>query len=272
MQKRLHRLACFLVLLMFPAAWVSAQVSSSKKGVALCTFPAAEKGLKDLGATWYYGWASSPPAPPPAGIEFVPMIWGQGDVNPDALRKAKKSGHVLLAFNEPDLKSQAVMTVEQALELWPQLEATGMRLGSPSPATGADSTTSWFGLFMKGVQDKGLRVDFICIHRYMTSYNHPGASTRSLKDYLQRIYALYHKPIWITEFALANWKVAATAEQQQAFAKEVLPMLESLPYVERYAWFSAPPTAKSDDVLSHANLSNADGSPSELGKVFASAK
>ena len=44
---------------------------------------------------------------------------------------------MLLGFNEPDLAEQANMTVEKALELWPRLEATGMRLGSPAVACGA---------------------------------------------------------------------------------------------------------------------------------------
>ena len=59
---------------------------------------------------------------------------GETFVEPEQLELAEKNGSVLLGFNEPDQPDQANMTVQQALDLWPHLMATGMRLGSPSTA------------------------------------------------------------------------------------------------------------------------------------------
>eukprot|EP00959_Pyramimonas_sp_CCMP1952_P276890 5788079-Pyramimonas_sp.AAC.1 len=48
--------------------------------------------------------------------------------------KLKKAGKIsnVLAFNEPDGKDQANMTIEETLELWKELEDIGAKLGSPA--------------------------------------------------------------------------------------------------------------------------------------------
>ena len=58
------------------------------------------------------------------------MVWGAANVDAD-VAKAKAHGKVLLGFNEPDLKEQSNMTLEQVLDLWPQLQATGHAAGQP---------------------------------------------------------------------------------------------------------------------------------------------
>jgi Glycosyl hydrolase catalytic core len=97
----------------------------------------------------------------PTGVEFVPMIWGKRDI--PEIGQAK--GGVLLGFNEPERSEQSNLTVEEALALWPQLEATKMRLGSPAPAHGPKGMR-WLEQFMAGCAEKKLRVDFICLHWY----------------------------------------------------------------------------------------------------------
>jgi hypothetical protein len=68
------------------------------------------------------------------------MIWGQADVTTKELAAAKASGAgVLLGFNEPNVHPQSNMTVEQAIADWPELMATGLRLGSPATGWGDDT-------------------------------------------------------------------------------------------------------------------------------------
>jgi hypothetical protein len=52
----------------------------------------------------------------------------------------------------------------------------------------------------------------------------------------------YHKPIWLTEYALMRFgpTQTPTASEQAAFVTSSTAMLEGLPSVERYAWFSFP--------------------------------
>lgn len=51
---------------------------------------------------------------------------------------------------------------------------------------------------------------------------------------------MYHKPIWITEFAVNGWGYDNENGKQslQEFMKTIIEGLNQREYVERYAWFS----------------------------------
>jgi RNA polymerase sigma factor (sigma-70 family) len=214
-------------------------VKSPKKGVSTNNeFSSGNSpAIKDVKAAWYYNWSPNPSVSAISGVEFVPMVWGGGNVGAD-VAKAKANGKVLLGFNEPDLKEQSNMSVQQVLDLWPQLQATGMRLGSPAPAYGADTPGGWFDQFMTGIKQRGYRVDFITLHWYGGDFS--TNATNQLKNYIQNVYNRYHLPIWLTEYALMrfdNGTVYPSADQQVTFVKNSTAMLQGLSYVERYAWF-----------------------------------
>ncbi|MDT5025157.1 MAG: hypothetical protein QOE61_1583 [Micromonosporaceae bacterium] len=223
---------------------VSPATRSTKKGVSTWYFAGVTQALADVRASWYYNWsATRANMAAPAGVEFVPMIWGAKSVTPVVLGQAKSEGRTLLGFNEPDLPDQANMTVAQALDLWPQLMATGLRLGSPAPAYGAATAGGWLDQFMAGAAARGYRVDFIALHWYGTDFS--AAATGQLKSYLQSTYNRHHKPIWLTEYALINFSGAPkypSASQQASFVTASTAMLAGLSYVERYAWFALPAT------------------------------
>ncbi|MET0132439.1 MAG: sigma-70 family RNA polymerase sigma factor [Kibdelosporangium sp.] len=225
-----------------PPAVVPAR-KSAKKGVSSWLFDGVTDALADVGAGWFYTWAAGREritAPP--GVEFVPMIWGAKSVTPANIAEARKQGTVLLGFNEPDLAEQSNMTVEQALDLWPQLQATGMRLGSPAVAFGGDKAGGWLDRFMAGAATRGLRVDFITLHWYGSDFG--PAAVNHLKSYITAVQARYNKPIWLTEYSLIDFSGGSarypSPEQLAAFAKGSTAMLEGLPSVERYAWFALP--------------------------------
>jgi hypothetical protein len=227
-------------------------VRTPKKGVSLwSSFGGAGEALRDVKASWFYDWSPDGAADlAPAGVEFVPMIWGAGAVNMATLNRAKAHGTVLLGFNEPDLAGQANMTVELALDLWPQLMATGMRLGSPAPAWGADQPGGWLDRFMNGARARGYRVDFITVHWY-GSYFGP-AATDHLRSYLQAVYDRFRLPIWLTEYALINFSgspMFPSQEQQAQFVRSSTAMMAGLSFVERYAWFALPSAKPGDTGL-----------------------
>ncbi|MET9857838.1 glycosyl hydrolase [Streptomyces smyrnaeus] len=212
-----------------------------RKGVALNPLDGADRALNDSGASWYHNWTStSGGLTKPEGVEYVPTIWGPGSVTDAELSKAAQEGKRLLTFNEPDLPQQADMTPEQALDLWPRLEKTGLSLGAPAVATDADKPGGWLDRFMKGAEKRNLRVDFIPVHWYGSDFG--PAATDQLADYLQRVHDRYKKPVWLTEYALIDFtkdKPRYPSEQQQtAFINSSTKMLESLDFVERYAWFA----------------------------------
>ena len=228
------RIGAFLPLAFVFALHTASDACAGEKKGAAGEGKGSENALQQSTVAWCYNWNPVPVAPLPQGVEFVPMIWGKRDI-PEI---GRVNGKILLGFNEPDREKQANMTVEEALQIWPRLEATGMRLGSPAPAGGGARPDSWLDRFMAGAKEKGCRVDFVCLHWYGGNYD-PEAATNSLKEYLTAVHERYQKPVWLTEFALSKFKdgAPATVGEQQAFIAKALPMLDELPFVERYSWF-----------------------------------
>jgi hypothetical protein len=218
-------------------------VKGVKKGASVWNESGITQALKASGVSWFYDWAPTPGAvKAPSGVQFVPMMWNGASVTTANLAAAKRDGSTLLGFNEPDMTGQANMTVDQALNLWPKLEATGMRLGSPAVAWGADQSGQWLDRFMAGAKSRGYRVDFITLHWYGSDFTTANAVSQ-LRSYINATYARYHKPIWLTEYALMNFGSGAkypSASNQAAFVTASTKMLQSLSYVEHYAWFALP--------------------------------
>ena len=241
---------------------------TAKKGAAVWDFPAVNAGLKAVGASWYYNWGSNNDRMPASGVEFVPMIWGTANATDSTLAQAKREGDTLLGFNEPDMAEQANMTPAKALELWPKLQATGMRLGSPSVAFGAADNGRWLDQFMKGAKQKGYRVDFITLHWYGGDFS--SAAVGQLKGYIQQVYAKYKLPIWLTEFALIRFDGSGahypTDAQQVSFINGATDMLQGLSYVERYSWFGLPSTSDS-----HTGLYKESGALTPMGTAYRAA-
>ncbi|WP_433117413.1 sigma-70 family RNA polymerase sigma factor [Micromonospora sp. CA-246542] len=246
-------------------------VSSARKGVGVWNFAGASQALANSKAGWYYTWGTQHPGiTTPKGAAFVPMIRSAENVNAGELARARAAGPYLLGFNEPDLPEQANMTVDQALDLWPQLMATGSKLSSPAVAWGGADPQGWLGRFMAGAQARGHRVDFIALHWYGGDFT-TAAAVDQLRQYLQAVYQRYKKPIWLTEFALIRYdgggQVFPTQEQQAAFLTAATSMLGQLSYVQRYAWFGLPATDKDKSGLF------SDGSKATaVGRAFQAAR
>ena len=223
-------------------AAMTGAAATKKKGVSAWDFTGVTQCLADSQAGWFYTWSSGLGAiTAPAGVEFVPMIWGPNSVTDTELNQAKQQGTTLLGFNEPDHPGQATMTVTQALDLWPRLQSTGLRLGAPAVATGANVTGGWLDSFLQGATARGLRVDFIPVHWYGADFDATNA-TAQLRSYLQATYDRHRKPLWLTEYALIDWSSGTarypTQAQQAAFVQQSTAMLQGLSFVERYAWFT----------------------------------
>jgi len=217
----------------------------NKKGLGSCsplTTP-AELALLQLG--WYYNWRPAPKIAPAPGVEFVPMFWSAADVTSENLAAvAQSSATHVLGFNEPDMAGQSAMTPEECLELWPQLMKLPQRLGSPAPAE-----AGWLDRFLPEARRRGLRIDFLCLHRYPDISN-PDA-VREVEELLVATHRKYQLPVWLTECGAADVSVwhapqmhKPTAEMARCFLKNLRPVLERLPFLERYAWFADRPDAE----------------------------
>lgn len=252
--------------------------STSKKGACITTKKqnaSKWKGRVDsLNVSWHYNWGSRIKIAEPDEVEFVPMVYGFWGAN-DGFNKLiaelagdKESGKRkhLLGFNEPDHKDQANMSVEKALKNWQHLEKTGLRLGSPAAA---HAHQEWMQKFMKGAKERNLRIDFVTVHWY------GGPNPDAFINYLKKIHRMYGKPIWVTEFAVADWNAKSPTENRHSigevhrFMKNVLPRLDELDFVHRYAWFSA---GQNNAALGTSSLFKPDGSLTWIGKHYAAHK
>ena len=189
---------------------------------------------------WSYSWNRDYRETIPDGVEYVPMFWGAANVTDSEIQRIKglvDSGIVknVLGFNEPDLTSQANMSVEEAIELWPKLEELGVPLGSPVPSS---VNSVWLEQFMSEAESKNLRVDFICIHIYRG--NNSGLFFQAVDD----IYDKYRKPIWVTEMSIVDNNAKTVSENTLSLA-QTLPTMKSIlsgfyerEFVHRFAWFS----------------------------------
>lgn len=238
-----------------------------KRGLGITTKPESlwREKLKSCGANWFYSWGSTPPERIPAGVEFVPMVWGgkRGDPFTKLGEQLRRAGcQQLLGLNEPDQKDQSNVTVEAALALWPKLMDTGLRLGSPGCV---HPDRDWMKAFMKGVDEQRLRVDFVTVHSY------GGLSADALMKRLEEVHKLFNRPLWITEFAVGDWQAKTRAENRYQpeqivkFMEQLLPRLDRCEFVERYAWFPAKPDNRA---LGPCALFNDDGSLTPVGEAY----
>lgn len=216
-------------------------------------------GQKDqLNITCNYDWSAGGVSDDP-DVEYSPIRQNLGWPSWSDINKKQGVTH-LLGCNEPDRPDQANATVDQVIEMWPEMLKSGLRLGSPAPS----SVWTWNGDFFNLIEQLGYRCDFAVAHIYEENKN-----GSSLCD---RIKTLSDKgkgrPVWITEWNNgANWtneywptakgpKCDANsniiynedgsttevtrplskenAEKQRKFMEEALPALDKCDLLERY--------------------------------------
>ncbi|EEH19384.1 hypothetical protein PABG_01703 [Paracoccidioides brasiliensis Pb03] len=215
---------------------ISARTFPGKRGLAYNDPAVLATFAKNGGPfSWCYNWAGRGGGAP--STEFVPMLWGRrafGTWNRDAQASlASGSGH-LLAFNEPDLPSQASMSPQDAARAYQEYMnplSGRARLGSPAVTNGGGSLgLGWMENFLNACAGR-CKVDFLAIHWYDDA-----TRVESFKSHVNAAIALARKhgigKIWVTEFAGRGNDAA-----QVAFLQNVLPWLDTNPGVERYAYF-----------------------------------
>jgi Glycosyl hydrolase catalytic core len=229
---------------------------STKKGCVLGVHdPQIASKIQSVNPKWYYTWDVTP-VPGLDALPFVPMIWGSNSIS-----KLVGTHPIVLGFNEPDGSAQSNLTPAQALSLWPQVTHLGTKIGSPATAGNPTAQGSWLETFMAGDP----RVDFVCVHWYAP----PNASS-FLKE-IDAIYAKYNKPIWVTEFAVADWSGKFSGgfpvSLVEEFMRGACVGLDARPFVERYTWKTR---ATTDVNMGTSALFNSDGSLTDLGKIYSS--
>lgn len=221
--------------------------------------------LTSLNTQWNYSWSAKYQLTP---TNYIPMIRDTDYIDKDIaniklqlpLTKAKN----LLGFNEPDLASQANMSVDEAINLWPKLQATGLRLGSPATIK---PNAKWMDEFMTKAQLKRLRIDFVTMHCYQWP---------DTEDFLRKLDLLHEKwglPVWVTEYAVADFSATSLSNNRYSrtdvntYMKETVQGMRERPWVERFAWKTR---AASDPKMGTSALFDHRGWRTSTGKLYAS--
>ncbi|MET0355701.1 MAG: glycosyl hydrolase, partial [Cellvibrio sp.] len=208
----------------FPWRW------TTKKGIA----GDAGSNLKNQ---WDYNWNISKSSSLDKEYVAIRQTRWWPALNQDW--KARGINH-LLGYNEPDSAEQSNIQVGDAVWSWPDLLGTGLRVGSPAVTDGG---LNWLYSFMSQANAENKRVDFIAVHYYRCYGNasDPTGAANQFYSFLKGIYDTTKKPIWITEWNNgANWTTCEdpTSSQQQAAVAAILNMLDTTPFVERYAVYN----------------------------------
>ena len=202
----------------------------------------------DLNNTWVYKWNNTQSST--LDWEFAPMAWGYTGANDAAdvaLYVGKYNSTHVMGFNEPDNCSGQsgqygnLCDTDVAVGYYKNLMKTGMRLVSPATREGGYGTNQWLYQFITKATAQDVRIDAIAVHWYDWG-NNPTVNTNPtaaqvfarFQSYILNFHNTFNLPIWITEF---NANPARSNALNAAFIALALPWLESLDYVERYAWF-----------------------------------
>ncbi|CAF5027605.1 unnamed protein product, partial [Rotaria sp. Silwood1] len=211
---------------------------------------------------WFYNWSSDKRSD--VNLEFVPMYWSANkeDQIQFASKVRSQGGTVILGFNEPERGEQANMSPGDAARVWKQhiepLANQGVRLGSPSVAS-TEEGLNWLQAFLNA----GCHIDFLALHWY-------GRGTDNFLRFITKAHERFgNKPVWVTEFACTSWNASQPVSQEEIndFFSQSIQNLDSIDWVQRYAWFGAK--RHFDAALGSGNcLIDPNGNLSELGKRY----
>lgn len=263
---------------------------------AVRKFYVTKKGIcvneKDMGVAvdpasmnigWYYNWGyksfkdTNFKNTKFYDTEFVPMLWGDNPVSiAERCEYANSKGYkYMLAYNEPDLQWEANKQPATMRLRWNEMVNSkgSLRLGSPATETFQINSDKWWTPFWNGLTSaQKSNMTFIAVHAYQHYYDNADTALQYLHT-IDEIYAKYKKPIWVTEFAVADTynKFSPTNAKQNAqvreFMKIVLKGLNERSYVERYSWFSFN---SKDDTTGASGLFDYDtGKLTTLGQIYA---
>lgn len=199
-------------------------------------------GVKTMNASWFYTWSADRNST--ADAEYVPIRQHIYWPSMSTLAGKEASTHVL-GFNEPDHSEQhdkcdcgGVISSWTATTKTQDMGTLPMRVGSPAP-----TDLSWVKEYIGHVDDMAYRCDYVALHAYWGPNEANGAQAwyNRLKD----VYDKTKRPIWITEWAYgASWtketwpsNYGEQLEKNRAAIFDIVNMLESCPFVERYSYY-----------------------------------
>ncbi|KAK2604742.1 hypothetical protein N8I77_007643 [Diaporthe amygdali] len=206
--------------------------------------------------SWYYTWSAYPASNVNTTLNFVPLIHGVDDASSSDVQSAINSlpatSTHLLTFNEPDgttssggssiSPSDAAKAYIDNIVPLRTSSSRSWNISHPS-VTGSENGLNWLRDFTSACRDidpdNGCPTDFVALHWY--------GNFEGLASWIGTIREFYtnsssngaadadNLKFWITEMALPQQDEDDTV----AMMNQSLSYLDSLDYVQHYAWFGA---------------------------------
>lgn len=227
--------------------------------------------------SWTYSWGRQTAGTFPfigPKQTFHPMQWS-GNMNHGLsvspieylrreLNSSPKPAHVM-GFNEPEHATQGNVTVDDAIALWPRLEALGLPLVAPAPAS---AFQGWLADFSTKANARGLRRDYTAVHWY------GGPNATNLINHLEQNFTTFGRPVWLTEFGPISWTGSGswTKADNYNFLAEFMWRAESLAWLKKYSLFQFEEGRQSgtdDSKAPRGNSRKSDGSLTAFGELYA---
>ncbi len=225
--RRILARALLAAAVLMAATAVCAQMA--KRGLALSARAEHHDEIACLGrGLWYYGWSLTPSIVGEDAL-FVPMVRGEEDLQTMRQNPPVRPFDVLLLFNEPNMPKSASLsaTPDQLAQYTAEMAPHAKFLVGPTPGR---AFRPWFAQYMTTSEAKN-DLGAIAIHWY-------GPPDFAIfRAYIQAAESAYHKPIWLTEFAVKDAQRTFTQADSVRFLDQALPFLDSDPMIQRYAWF-----------------------------------
>jgi len=218
-----------------------------KKGIFTVYNPHVARCMTLMNIKWFHtGLPTRESIESP--YKFIPIIPDESKMTTSILSSIRKSSDTIIGFTNPEMQ----MSPEYCANVWQIIQNTKLLIGSP-----CFSDYIWMNQFMALVRSRKLKVDFTCAQWYGLDKTVKG-SLRELKMGCLKTFMEYDKPVWLTRFA-CNPKM--TRENKLNFIQSAVDLLDSLPYVHRYAW---------DNLTQGTNaLVDSMGYPNDLGLAYA---
>jgi hypothetical protein len=215
------------------------QAHYPKKGMAGYVEYYAQFGLN-----WAYNYddniQSVLPGGVPGGVNYVPMIYAAQYYQPLGDAQSRNAGwlaqsppNYLMTYNEPDNSAAnggSNTATNDAIGLWPQIQALNLPLVSPATA---NTFNSWMYNFYSLIAANNYRVDYTAVHQYVP----PNAA--SLMGQLQSAYNAWGRPVWLTEFSPVDFNnnQGWTEDDDYNFLAEFMWQAEGQDWFKRYSIF-----------------------------------
>ncbi|UZJ53607.1 hypothetical protein CBS101457_002927 [Exobasidium rhododendri] len=175
-----------------------------------------------------------------------------------------------MSFNEPDISSQANMDAVYAAHVfYNEITLPFGRKGSNVVSPGIVWDTAWLKTFYATCEELGCGIDAAGQHIYVGINGNVNAAVASVKQQITTMYALFGKPIILSEVGLTQ-AGGGTSAQIVDFLRKVGAYLDGNSNV--LAWALSAVFSKGDgwDGYLNSNMAffDADGSISDLGYKY----